>query len=66
MTTTHFAIGRARSKRPPRRCLAHRCPVLTRHRSQRCPDHRGRPARPHNGTRWREQPAPTPNLPLPD
>lgn len=45
MTTpspTHFVIGRIATKRPAQRCRETRCAVLTRHRSQRCPEHRGR------------------------
>lgn len=38
--TTHIAVSRKRSKAPARRCITAKCAELTRHRSQRCPDHR--------------------------
>lgn len=44
MTTTHFAIVRDKRKAPSRRCIGvngSRCAQLTRHKSQRCPAHRG-------------------------
>ncbi|MEE2058270.1 hypothetical protein [Rhodococcus artemisiae] len=40
MRINYAPTVRARSKRAPRRCLEAKCPQLTKHRSQRCPDHR--------------------------
>ncbi|WP_144419605.1 hypothetical protein [Rhodococcus sp. ARP2] len=39
--TNYVVVNRTRSKSPARRCTRPTCPELTRHRSQRCPDHRG-------------------------
>lgn len=40
--TSHIVVNRARTKRPPRRCTTAACAQLTRHQSQRCPEHRSR------------------------
>ncbi len=45
MKHEHVVIGRGTRKAPPRRCAQERCAMLTRHRSQRCPEHRGTASR---------------------
>ncbi|WP_268746920.1 hypothetical protein [Tomitella biformata] len=42
MSTLHFAVGKARTKRPALRCKHGGCAHLTRHHSQVCPTHRGK------------------------
>ncbi|MGW6659367.1 hypothetical protein [Rhodococcus sp. NPDC055024] len=44
--TNYIVVNRTRSKSPVRRCTRPACPELTRHGSQRCPDHRGRKGSP--------------------